>query len=70
MSEQKRELINASQAHKLLILAGINMSQPTANKWLMEKGLAEQPTGPGGGYVVDKTKLNFAIRTYLKETRS
>lgn len=63
----EKKLINSSQAHKLMILAGVDMSYPTAIKWMMERGLAVQPTGPRGGIIVDEVKLNAEIRNLLKK---
>lgn len=61
------KLINSSQAHRLMIKAGVDMSYPTAIKWMLEMGVAIQPTGPRGGIIVDETKLNSEIRNLLRK---
>lgn len=54
MSEQK-EYINASQAYRILIACGIQISQPTFNLRIRKHPeVAIQPTGDYGTIMVDK----------------
>jgi hypothetical protein len=57
------EFINSSQAHNLMVRAGIDISYPTAIKRMMEAGVAEQPTGYRGGVLVDVGKLHVWLKT-------
>ncbi len=52
-----KNMINASQAHKILIRQGYELSYPTAIKWLKENGLARQDTVPYGTISVDRDLL-------------
>lgn len=60
------KFINSSQAHKLMVIAGIDMSYPTAIKWMIKIGVASQPTGPRGGIIVDVVKLKEEISNLKK----
>ena len=55
------KIINASQAHKLLIRQGYEMSYPTAIKWLKDNGLAKQDM-PYGTISVDLDLLTRFLR--------
>ena len=50
-------LINASEAHSIMIRMGLSISYPTALKFLKESGLSCQPTGRYGQVLVDKEGL-------------
>ncbi len=57
--------INASQAHKILIRKGFNLSYPTAIKWLRDNGLANQ-IGPYGTISVDLEMMNEYLHSLTK----
>jgi len=57
--------INASQAHKILIRKGFNLSYPTAIKWLRDNGLANQ-IGPYGTINVDLEMMEKCLSSLTK----
>lgn len=63
----EKRFVNGSEAHRTMIKAGINMSYPTALKWMLANGSATQPTGRYGALMVDMIKLNAAIRKHMVE---
>jgi len=61
------ELLNASQAHRKLILAGFDLSYEKARKLLQEHGIAQQPM-KGATVVVNVKDLEQLI-TKLKSKK-
>jgi ABC-type transport system substrate-binding protein len=61
------ELLNASQAHRKLILAGFDISYEKARKLLEEHGIAQQPM-KGGTVVVKLEDLKKMITKLKKNT--
>lgn len=57
--------INASQAHKILIRKGFNLSYPTAIKWLRDNGLTNQ-IGPYGTISVDLEMMDRCLSLLTK----
>ena len=49
--------INGSEAYQIAIKMGYDVSYPRFLKWMKEKGISLQPTGSGGGYIIDKARL-------------
>lgn len=49
--------VNGSEAYQIAIKQGYDVSYPRFLKWMKEKGISSQPTGSGGGYVVDRDQL-------------
>lgn len=57
----KKEYINGSDAYRIMVVCGVTTSQPTVNKWLIEKKIGEQLAGPYSTILVDKAKLLVAL---------
>lgn len=57
----EKEYINGSDAYRIMAACGVTTSQPTVNKWLIEKKIGEQLAGPYSTILVDKVKLLVAL---------
>lgn len=61
------EYINGSDAYKVYISRGGGLSYPSLLKLLKEDGVAEQPTGVYGGYVIRKAALEAFLNKQLRK---
>ncbi len=58
--------INGSEAWRLIVKLGYDVSYPTTLKWLRENGLARQITGKYGTIIIDKDLLEKTLKTKKK----
>ncbi len=61
------EYVNGSDAYKVYISRGGGLSYPSLLKLMKEAKVAEQPTGPYGGYVIRKAVLEAFLNKQLRK---